>query len=103
MVNNKLCPVTAVLAYLALRGNLFRFRDGKLLTKARFVEAVREALALAGLHPKAFAGHSFSIGAATTASTCGLNDSTIQMLGRWSISAYLVYIKTAREQLATSC
>ena len=103
--NNKLCPVTAVLAYLALRGNgpgfLFRFMDGKLLTKARFVEAVREALGLAGLDPKAFAGHSFRIGAATTASTCGLNDSTIQMLGRWTSSAYLVYIKTPREQLAT--
>ena len=54
--NNKLCPVTAVLAYLALRGNgpgfLFRFMDDKYFTKARFVEAVREALGLAGLDPK---------------------------------------------------
>ena len=31
----------------------------------------------------------------------GLNDSTIQMLGRWSSSAYLVYVRTPREQLAT--
>ena len=35
--NNKLCPVAAVLAYLALRGNglgfLLKFQDGKLLTK----------------------------------------------------------------------
>ena len=35
--NNKLCPVAAVLAYLAVRGNglgfLFKFQDGKLLTK----------------------------------------------------------------------
>lgn len=30
------------------------------------------------------AGHSFRIGVATTARACGLNDSTIQMLGRWS-------------------
>ena len=77
--NNNFCPVTAVLAYLALRGNgpgfLFRFMDGKLLTKARSMEAVREALGLAGLDPKAFAGHSFRIGAATMASTCRLNDS----------------------------
>ena len=89
--NDNFCPVTAVLAYLALQGNgpgfLFRFNYGKLLTKARFVEAVREALGLTGLDPKAFAGHSFRIGAATTASTCGLN---LQMLGRWSSSAYLV-------------
>ena len=46
--NNKLCPVAAVLAYLATRGNgpgfLFKFQDGRLLTKSRFVDAVREAL-----------------------------------------------------------
>ena len=103
--NNKLCPVAAVLAYLALRGNgpgfLFKFQDGKLLTKTRFIEAVRSALDAARLEPKAFAGHSFRIGAATTANACGLNDSTIQMLGRWSSSAYLVYIQPPREQLAT--
>ena len=89
--NNKLCPVTALVAYLARWGNgpgfLFQFRDGKLLTKSRFVEAVREALGVAGLDPRAYAGHSFRIGAATTARACGLSDSTIQMLGRWSSSA----------------
>ena len=89
--NNKLCPVTALLAYLARWGNgpgfLFQFRDGKLLTKSRFVEAVQEALGVAGLDPRAYAGHSFRIGAATTARACGLSDSTIQMLGRWSSSA----------------
>ena len=78
--NNKLCPVAAVLAYLAVRGNglgfLFKFQDGKLLTKPHFVAAVRDALGAAGLDPKAFAGHSFRIGAAATANTCGLNDST---------------------------
>ena len=35
--NNELCPVAAVLAHLAVRGNglgfLFKFQDGKLLTK----------------------------------------------------------------------
>ncbi len=102
--SDKLCPVAATLAYLALRGNspgfLFKFRDGRPLTKARFVEAVRSALATAGLNPKDYAGHSFRIGAATTAHSRGLNDSTIQTLGRWSSSAYLVYIKTPKEQLA---
>ena len=52
------------------------------------------------LNHKEYAWHSFRIGAATTAGTCGLNDSSIQMLGRWSSSAYQVYIKTPRQQLA---
>ena len=101
---NKLCPVTAMLAYLAVRGNgpgfLFRFQDGKLLTKNCFVDAVRATLLRLGLNPKKYSGHSFRIGAATTAGACGLSDSIIQMLGRWSSSAYLVYIRTPREQLA---
>ena len=102
---NKLCPVSALLAYMAIRGSkpgfLFQFEDGRLLTKKRFVDAVREALSLAGLNPKDYAGHSFRIGAATTAGACGLNDSTIQMLSRWSSSAYLVYIRTPRENFSS--
>ena len=45
---NKLCPVAAMLAYLAKRGQkegiLFHFEDGRLLTRDRFVERVRQAL-----------------------------------------------------------
>ena len=62
------------------------------------MESVQEALAAAGFNPRA---HSFRIGAVPTSSACGLNDSTIQMLGRWLSSAYLVYIQTPREQLAS--
>ena len=102
--DNKLCPVSALLAYTAIRrskpGFLFHFEDGRLLTKKRFVDAVRKALSLPGLNPKDYAGHSFRIGTATTAGACGLNDSTIQMLTKWSSSAYLVYIRTPRERLA---
>lgn len=36
--------------------------------------------------------HSFRIGAATSAAKAGIEDSTIHMLGRWSSSAFLVYI-----------
>ena len=74
--NNKLSPVAVMLAYVAIRGNnpgfLFKFQDGRPLTKSRFVESVRGALRAAGFDPKAYAGHSFRIGAATTASACGL-------------------------------
>ena len=58
---------------------------------------IREALQAIGLPESQFAGHSFWIGAATTA---GLEDSTIRTLGRWNSSAFLPYICTPREQLA---
>ena len=103
--NNDLCPVTALLAYLAVRGNgpgfLFLFSDGRPLTKQRFIHCVREALSAMGVDSSQYAGHSFRIGAATAAAACGLNDSTIQMLGRWRSSAYQLYIRTPRDTLAS--
>ena len=43
---NELCPIEAMLAFLAIRGNkqgfLFTFADGRLLTKDRFVTRVRQ-------------------------------------------------------------
>ena len=99
-----LCPVATMLAYLTIRqrrdGPLFLFSDGSPLTRTRFVECLHRALEDAGLDPGAYNGHSFLIGAATTAHQKGLQDSTIQMLGRWHSSAYKSYIRTPREELA---
>ena len=41
------------------------------------------------------------IGAVTSAALAGVEDSTIQALGRWQSSAFLQYIRMLREQLAT--
>ena len=84
--NCPLCPVSAVVAYMANRGGTagpFLVRtDGTPLTKPEFVAAVRKALTAIGYVYKDYAGHSFRIGAATAAANAGLEDSTIQMLGR---------------------
>ena len=44
--NNELCPVAAILAYVASRGDdrcfLFKFEDGRLLTKDHFIIISRE-------------------------------------------------------------
>ena len=44
---------------------------------------------------------SFCIGAATTAARCGIPDSTIKMFGQWESSAYMLYIRTPCETLAS--
>jgi len=99
-----LCPVTAVLRYLHQRGPeegpLFKFADGKPLTRPRFVARIREALSQAGVSSERYSGHSFRSGAATTAARQGVAETTIKMLGRWKSSAYQLYIKTPRQQLA---
>ena len=63
--------------------------------------AVCDALRRAGVNAGCYAGHSFRIGAATTAAARGLEDSTIQTLGRWKSLAYLEYIRIPRQQLAS--
>jgi hypothetical protein len=97
------CPVAAVLSYMVLRGSapgpFFRFADGRLLTWERFVAAVRAALRQVAVDDSKYSGHSFRIGAATTAAQRGVPDSLIKTLGRWESSAYTVYIRTPRETL----
>ena len=62
------------------------------------VEKLRESLTEAGVDITKFAGHSFRIGAATTARERGVQDS--MMLGRWKSVAYLCYIHIPRQELA---
>ena len=102
--NSSLCPVSAVLNYLCTRGMeagpLFRFSDGKVLTRQHFVTAVKAGLDKAGIDSSKYSGHSFRVGAATTAAQNGMEDSIIKTLGRWESLAYLWYVKIPRRQLA---
>ena len=81
----ELCPVSTVLDYMVRRGLaaglFFMFADGKLLTREHFVRAVRGAMDRAGVDSSWYAGHSFRIGAATTAAQCRLQDSFIKTWG----------------------
>ena len=92
-------------AYLVQRGDktgpLFQFVDGRYLTRQRLVNQLHQALQKAGLDTSKYNGHSFRIGAATTAAKKGVEDSMIKTLGRWESSAYMQYIKIPREQLAS--
>ena len=103
---NILCPVSAVLAYLAIRpstpGPLFIFQDGTPLGRDRLVSQLRDTLSQLGVDVTKFSGHSFRIGAASTAAKAGFSDSFIQKLGRWKSDAFTTYIRTPVEDLAAA-
>ena len=102
--NTTLCPVAAMLQYLSIRpkstGPLFINHTGKHLTKQIFIEGVKQAMATAKVPSQGYKGHSFRIGAATTAAAAGVSETLIKTMGRWSSAAYQIYIRTPPSQLA---
>ena len=64
-VSSPLCPVAAVTGYLCVRGTspgpLFRYADGRPLTRPRFAAATRSALSEAGIDSSLYCTHSFLI------------------------------------------
>ena len=99
-----ICPVSAILNYCVVRGTtpglFFIDRKGQGITKAWFIGQLRSTLANVGVPQNHYSGHSFRIGAATSAALAGVEDSTIQTLGRWHSTAFLQYIRMPRERLA---
>ncbi len=104
-----LCPVSAILAYMCGAGlhkrkvpcPFFQHSNGTPLTRVRLVRELRAALAAAGVDAREYAGHSFRIGAASTAAMCGMPESLIKTLGRWESAAYMLYIRTPRTVLCS--
>ena len=100
-----LCSVAAVLGYIAIRRarpGPFRLNSrGEPLLKHVFVDEIHRIMGDIGFPQHQYAGHSFRIGAAIVAvALAGLEDSTIQLLGRWQIAAFLRYIRTPHDKLA---
>ncbi len=91
--------------YLGVRspspGPLFIFKSGSPLTRSALVAHLQAALKKSGIAHSAYTGHSFRIGAATTAAKNGVEDSLIQILGRLKSAVYLAYIKIPPEDLAS--
>ncbi len=61
---------------------------------------LREILSVTRFSQHLYADHSFHVSAAKTAALKGMEDSTIQMLGRWQSAAFLQYIRTPKTGLA---
>jgi hypothetical protein len=93
------CPVKALQAYFSrtssdYAGPLFCYSNGVPLSRSQFTKELRRLLAQGGYNTAHYAGHSFRIGAATTAASQSLPHWLIQTLGRWSSDCYLRYIRT---------
>ena len=103
--DKNICPVAAILQYIAVRGfehgPLFRTRTGQPLTRELLVARLRSTLAQAGIDASKYSGHSFRIGAATTAAAGGISDALIKTLGRWASNAYHLYVKVPRSELSS--
>lgn len=82
----EICPVSPVLPYLEKRrdapGPFFLLKKNQPVSKQWFVQKLRMIPDALSLPQSSYAGHSFRIGAATAAALAGLEDSTIQKLGR---------------------
>ena len=100
-----LCAVSAMPSYFLSacpRGPLFSFQSGRYLTRSAVVHLLRDAARYAGLPYKSLKGHSFRIGAASTAAAAGLPDWLIKVLGRWSSDCYQLYIRTPKNVLMSA-
>ena len=101
--DSHLCPVKALLTYVAARGfkegPLFINSDGSPFSQQQLVTSLRHALTQAGIDCTHYSGHSFRIGAATTASVKGIPEATIQALGRWKSDCYKRYIRLPQGEL----
>ncbi|KAK3101970.1 hypothetical protein FSP39_007722 [Pinctada imbricata] len=100
--NSDLHPVHTMTHYLRLRKGLnfvkckalFVNENGYPMSRILFLQHLRTILTRLGHNQSQYAGHSFRIGAATTAAKVGISDHLIQTLGRWSSDCYTRYIRT---------
>jgi len=99
-----ICPVEAMKCYLSRRGNspgpLFLYASGKPLTKDALTTETRQLLSFLGFKASDYAGHSYRIGAATTAASVGLPPWLVKTLGRWSSDCYERYIQCPHSVLS---
>ena len=97
------CPFQAMVSFLELRrsrgpGPLFILSNGQFLTR-------QHVLVLEQVFPFVPAGHvgshSFRIGGATRLCSLGIPEATIQILGRWSSSAFKKYLHLTDQYIAS--
>jgi len=109
-MNDELCPIAALLGYLACRPSfpwfLFLFSDGTQLSRIHQYAELKVVLRATRIDTAGYSGHSFHIGEATIAVQVSFSGSLIQTLGRWRSAAFLDYIRRdvgMLKNIASSC
>ncbi|CAC5397543.1 unnamed protein product [Mytilus coruscus] len=97
-----ICPYKTLLEYIQVRKEfspinqtdpLFITIDKKPLERQYFLTCIKKVLDLCGFNSSHYNGHSFRIGAATSAGKAKIEDHLIKTLGRWSSDSYIRYIR----------
>ena len=102
-----ICPLQCMLALLHTRSTmgaqprdpLFTTIGGSPLTRAFFIDKLMNLLSRLGYNPSFYSGHSFRVGAATSAAEANIPDHMIRTLGRWNSDCYTRYIRTSQQSL----
>ena len=104
---HSICPLQPMLSLMQTRmamaaqphDPLFITLAGTPLTRAFVIDKLKILLSKLGYNPALYSGHSFRIGAATTAAAANIPDHMIRTLGRWTYDCYCRYIRTSHESL----
>ncbi|XP_071089365.1 uncharacterized protein [Haliotis cracherodii] len=101
------CPYSALSKLYSIRTQcraayqdpLFVSRDYLPISRTVFLSWLDRVLTLTGYNSADYSGHSFRIGAATTAATVHIEDHLIKTMGRWTSDCYAKYIRTSDSTL----
>lgn len=106
------CPYVTLKRYLSLRTStairghtvnnidpFFVTDSASPLTRTVFISYLRTVISRLGLDDGVYSGHSFRIGAATSAAKSHIEDHLIKTLGRWSSDCYQRYIHTSQSTI----
>jgi site-specific recombinase XerD len=95
--NLELCPVKSLFEFISLRprfpGPLFCHADGSAVTRYQFAKVLSKCIERTQYNILKFRTHSFRIGRATDLAAAGVPEPAIMRLGRWSSSAYKLYLR----------
>ena len=75
---------------------LFSDPQGNILRRSYLVSAIKLLVSMTGRDPANFLGHSLRAGAATMGAELGFENWEIQLMGRWSSDAYMLYIRNPK-------